>query len=140
MSFFLYELSIILILENYIIQDVRREFSIFILPVPEQGRQGCCICWIMGPNWRIVTFIPRPWQLEHVFNLVAPFPKQYKHCFLRVNFRFLVVPSYNSLSVKGIFFIHWRRRFGRLNPGNPPPKNILKMLEASICWGAPSMP
>ncbi len=50
------------------------------IPDPLQSAHTCCICWIiLGPSWRIETFMPEPWHPAQRLDAPVFDPFLHKH-------------------------------------------------------------
>mmetsp|Transcript_16091 Transcript_16091/g.34963 ORF Transcript_16091/g.34963 Transcript_16091/m.34963 type:complete len:200 (+) Transcript_16091:819-1418(+) len=77
-------------------------FSEIIWPEPLHSGHTDCICWTMpGPIWRMVTFIPEPWQPAHrpVLPDLEPTPLHLEQMTFLESESFLVAPLYMSSRV-----------------------------------------
>mmetsp|Transcript_17962 Transcript_17962/g.30215 ORF Transcript_17962/g.30215 Transcript_17962/m.30215 type:complete len:205 (+) Transcript_17962:831-1445(+) len=103
-------------------------FSEIIWPDPRHSGQTDCICWTMpGPIWRIVTFIPEPWQPAQrpVLPDLDPWPLHLEQITFLESESFFVAPLYISSMVtfRGCATFSPLRRPPelRLRPPIPPP-------------------
>ena len=71
--------------------------SLTISPLASHLSQGLCICCIMpGPICLVMTFMPRPLQIEHFSTLLPPFPSHFPQATSRLIASFRSLPLYKS--------------------------------------------
>mmetsp|Transcript_4991 Transcript_4991/g.16087 ORF Transcript_4991/g.16087 Transcript_4991/m.16087 type:complete len:258 (+) Transcript_4991:333-1106(+) len=110
-------------------------------PSPWHASQGACDCEIMGPIWRMKTFMPRPLHSSQGRSAPAlpPRPSHVEQITFRLMASLTVLPRHRSSSDT------WRGCMTSLPRGlppasrrrRPPPPNIISNRSAAPPAGAP---